>query len=326
MTIQRLIFAPIRTILSRLSAAKYAAGIGMQMRHARQRRHMVEGGPSGQSRAEHEFRVDLALARAAALKAIHWTPDVVGEREIEQFMTGLQVVDPGMSLIRIGGEADGGYLVPDDLEGITACFSPGVAQEATFEADLLDRGVRCHLIDGSVSSAPFEAENMTFERLFLGAHTKPGWTSLADWVKRREPSDGELILQMDIEGSEWSVLGGSDRSTLRRFRIIVAELHDLHLLATTAGMRRVQDAFYALEADFDLVNIHPNNYEYPVDYRGVSLHPVVEATWLRKDRLLGHSARHQPHPLERPNSPGFPDIPLDVRWYSHASREGIERD
>ena len=29
-------------------------------------------------------------------------------------------------LIRIGGDGDGSYLVPDDLEGITACFSPGV--------------------------------------------------------------------------------------------------------------------------------------------------------------------------------------------------------
>ena len=29
-------------------------------------------------------------------------------------------------LIRLGSEADGGYLVPDDLEGIVACFSPDV--------------------------------------------------------------------------------------------------------------------------------------------------------------------------------------------------------
>ena len=29
-------------------------------------------------------------------------------------------------LIRIGSEFDGGYLVPDDLDGVSACFSPGV--------------------------------------------------------------------------------------------------------------------------------------------------------------------------------------------------------
>ena len=31
-------------------------------------------------------------------------------------------------LIRIGGDIDGSYLVPDDLDGITACFSPGVGE------------------------------------------------------------------------------------------------------------------------------------------------------------------------------------------------------
>src|SRR4051794_36195573 len=35
-------------------------------------------------------------------------------------------------LIRLGGEHDGGYLLPDDLDGIVACFSPGVSDEASF--------------------------------------------------------------------------------------------------------------------------------------------------------------------------------------------------
>jgi hypothetical protein len=29
-------------------------------------------------------------------------------------------------LIRIGGDADGGYLVPNDLEDLSGCFSPGL--------------------------------------------------------------------------------------------------------------------------------------------------------------------------------------------------------
>ncbi len=40
----------------------------------------------------------------------------------------------------MGGENDGGYLVPDDLEGIEYCFSPGVSNIATFELDCLNRG------------------------------------------------------------------------------------------------------------------------------------------------------------------------------------------
>ena len=38
--------------------------------------------------------------------------------------------------IRIGGENDGGYIVPNDLEGIKYCFSPGVGNLSKFENDL----------------------------------------------------------------------------------------------------------------------------------------------------------------------------------------------
>jgi hypothetical protein len=31
------------------------------------------------------------------------------------------------ALIRLGPNKDGGYLVPNDLDGIEACFSPGVS-------------------------------------------------------------------------------------------------------------------------------------------------------------------------------------------------------
>lgn len=30
-------------------------------------------------------------------------------------------------LIRLGGNSGGGYIIPDDLENISACFSPGVS-------------------------------------------------------------------------------------------------------------------------------------------------------------------------------------------------------
>jgi hypothetical protein len=36
-------------------------------------------------------------------------------------------------LIRLGGETDGAYLIPDDLEGVSALFSPGVAESSSFE-------------------------------------------------------------------------------------------------------------------------------------------------------------------------------------------------
>ena len=58
------------------------------------------------------------------------------------------------ALIRLGGETDGGYLVPDDFEGIHTCFSPGVAEVANFETEMAARGIRCFMADYSVNAPP----------------------------------------------------------------------------------------------------------------------------------------------------------------------------
>ena len=66
-------------------------------------------------------------------------------------------------LVRIGGDGDGGYLVPDDLAGISALFSPGVAETADFEAEFARRNVPCFLADYSVEGPPVSSPLFHFE-------------------------------------------------------------------------------------------------------------------------------------------------------------------
>jgi hypothetical protein len=56
--------------------------------------------------------------------------------EVLGLVKTLRPMDCGKDLIRIGGTGDGGYLVPDDLEGIEYCFSPGVSTTVDFETHL----------------------------------------------------------------------------------------------------------------------------------------------------------------------------------------------
>src|SRR5262245_53497979 len=53
---------------------------------------------------------------------------------VRRLIKRLHPVTTDKKLIRIGEEGDGGYLVPDDLDDVVACFSPGVGAVASFEA------------------------------------------------------------------------------------------------------------------------------------------------------------------------------------------------
>jgi len=245
---------------------------------------------------------------------LHWTPDVVPVAQVERFFDTFSLVDPNIPYVRLGGPGDGGYVLPDDLDGLVGCLSPGVADRADFEAAMLSREVPCHLMDASVAGPPMDHQLISFRPEFLGGVERPGWTTLQRWVDADCPPNGDLILQMDIEGHEWQVLASTPTLVLRRFRMLILELHDLHLLATKSGLNRVEEVFHRLNQQFVLVNVHPNNYEFPVVYGTLELHPVVEATWLRRDRVREMSPGLLRHALEASNDPELPDFELDPRW------------
>ena len=60
-------------------------------------------------------------------------------------------------LIRLGDNGDGGYLLPDDFNGVSYCLSPGVSDNASFEQSLFQNyGIKSHLCDYSVNRPPIE--------------------------------------------------------------------------------------------------------------------------------------------------------------------------
>jgi len=228
----------------------------------------------------------------------------------------LRPVPCGFPMVRIGPKGDGGYLVPDDLAGIEACFSPGVGRTFAFEADLLARGIPSHLADASVPKPPDLPDGLTFDPVFLGARNADGLVTLDEWVRFRSFSaPGDLLLQMDIEGAEYEVLAAASQATLSRFRIIVLELHDLHHARRAAFLDRISRAFKRLHETHAIVHLHPNNCRAPRKWLGLRIHPVMEITMLRRDRVRRMTpVRTLPHPLDRSNIPGAREWALDENW------------
>lgn len=219
-------------------------------------------------------------------------------------------------LIRIGGVADGGYLVPDDFEGLVACFSPGVSDIATFEEDVVSRGIPCFLADASVAGPPVEHPLIHFDKKFLGVVNDESTITLDAWVEMCAPRSGDLILQMDIEGVEWPVLLNVSDATLDRFRIIVLELHYLERLFDGLGFDFMASLLDRLLCQYHVVHLHPNNADPAINAADLVIPRLIEITLLRKDRAnpTGY-ASHFPHPLDRPNLKDHPDIVLPACWF-----------
>lgn len=233
---------------------------------------------------------------------------------VRQLIEQLRPVTTDKSLIRLGADEDGGYLVPDDLDGIVACFSPGVDVWAPFESDMIARGIPCFMADASVDGPPIEGAH--FIKKFLGVVNDETTIRLDDWVAENAPSAGDLLLQMDIEGAEWPVLLNASTEVLSRFRIIVIELHDLERLMDKHALQIVQAVFARLCQDFHVVHNHPNNYGKSVRKGNLVIPRVLEMTLLRKDRAEATGfASTFPHPLDRTNAPDQPDVALPAAWY-----------
>lgn len=235
---------------------------------------------------------------------------------IRRLIERLHPVRTSIPLIRMGAEGDGGYLVPDDLQGLVACFSPGVDDRATFESALIARGVPCFLADASVDGAPIAGGLMKFEKKYVGVVNDDKTTTLDSWVKRHAPVEGDMILQMDIEGSEWPVLLNVTHETLTRFRIIVLELHYLERIIHKFAFLMMEAMLDRLLRDFQVVHIHPNNYAPTPTAGSLVLPQFLEFTFLRRDRAdaLGYATEF-PHPLDRTNVPTKPDFALPSAWF-----------
>lgn len=236
--------------------------------------------------------------------------------QVLRFVRSLRPVPSPFRLLRIGPAGDGGYLVPDDLSGITECFSPGVGELMDFELKLAQQGIRSHLLDYSVADTPFHHPLIHFERLFLGERTSDHWITLGDWIKRVDPK-GDCILQMDIEGSEFAVVKQSRVADFRKFRIMVIEFHGLaHLASTSGGIRNLRSTFRKLKRTHKVVHIHPNNCCPNILVSGTLIPPVLEVTFLRRDRFRG-STRFPveiPNKLDALNVQNFAQVELSESW------------
>lgn len=229
----------------------------------------------------------------------------------------LRPQDCGINLIRIGGQRDGGYLIPDDLEGIEYCFSPGVSTTSDFENDLADLKIKSFLADYSVDSPPIARPEFTFDKKYLGSSDRGNYITLASWKdKYLKDYVGDLVLQMDIDGAEYEVILNTPDRLLKQFRIMVIEFHFLDRLFDPFAFTFLSSSFQKILELFHVAHIHPNNADGVFRRGDIEIPRVLEFTFINRNRV--RCAKPQfvfPHKLDADNVSARP-LYLPECWYS----------
>jgi len=246
---------------------------------------------------------------------------IVTAVDIEKLKTlieRLRPYDVGKALIRLGAEGDGGYLIPDDLEGIVACFSPGVDKTSVFEEDCSRRGMKLFLADISVEEPILNlpSEKYAFLKKNIGVTNDDIFITMDEWFRTSQlDRDADLLLQMDIEGCEYLSLIATSEDLLKRFRIIIVEFHDLHNLWEKDFFRQAEAVFSKLLQHHTCVHLHPNNFAKVLSLSGVEIPNLIEFTFIRNDRFDEKAPQiHFPHVLDSDNTSNK-NIVLPRSWY-----------
>jgi hypothetical protein len=215
------------------------------------------------------------------------TTGLTPKQDVIDLLKCLRPQDNGHSLIRVGGPGDGGYLIPDDLSGIAEMFSPGSNKLSNFEKEVAERWqIRSYICD-SIDEKPEDLSDFQdFTPAWVGPYTDgEKLISLAEWVEEKSQSHGDLMLQMDIEGAEFQTLLPVPMDLMKRFRIIVIELHFLEALKNRWAFKQIYSPFFnKLLSNFDIVHAHPNNCCGVWNYGDVEYPRLIELTLHRKDR------------------------------------------
>ena len=217
----------------------------------------------------------------------------------------------GHSKIRIGRQADGGYVHLDAFDTVFGAISAGIGDEVSWDAGVVKLlNVSVDQYDHTIDFAPIGHPRLTWRRAGVGP--APGMFTLAEAVALKDSVLGEprgdYLLKMDIEGGEWAAL--IDCPVLGRFSQIVVELHDL----LTIDVGKIERLAASLNEQHELIHIHGNNCGVCATDAIGDVPETLECTWVRRDgyAFVAETDLFPIAGLDFPNNPLAEDYQL--RW------------
>jgi len=217
--------------------------------------------------------------------------------------------------IRLGEEADGGYILGNILGNYDCYISAGVSNEESFSRDFIDKynmnETNSYAFDGTIERYPYNYTNkITFIRRNIGAERNANVANLSYFTEKFN----HIFLKMDIEGGEYPWLLSLNEEKLNKFKQIVIEFHGINDNSWGTDFNSKLQCLKKLSDTHYLIHIHGNNY---ASVSKVGVPDVVELTYIRKDYFSEEPELNKtPLPilgLDFPNKIDKPDYVLNFR-------------
>lgn len=190
---------------------------------------------------------------------------------------------------RFGEKRDGGYVSCMDHMAhpdIRAAYSMGIEKHDLWSVHVHENfQVPIYQYDCTVSKPAAVCDHCKFFQACLkgedgrgGFQGKTAWTlkqAIRKSGKEHLP-DRSLLMKIDIEGAEWPTLGTASTATLRKFRQLLIEFHDLgdegrhsEFLSTMQNLQK---------AGFKVVHLHGNDFSRNYKKGPYSIPSVIEVS------------------------------------------------
>lgn len=196
------------------------------------------------------------------------------------------------SLIRLGKDHDGGYLVNSlDLTQTRYLVSFGIGEDFSFERDFLETTkCQCYSYDQTVESRDLAEYNITHFQKNIG--NQPHQQSIESALDGLD----DVFLKCDIESNEYEILNDIIKHC-HMFTGMIVEFHDVTQQNNFHFM-----ANFIAKVQQKLVHTHINNYMYYKTPDGI-LPDVLELTFTSSANIQFDPDLALPNQLDMPNNP-----------------------
>ena len=184
----------------------------------------------------------------------------------------------GKKKVRIGKEGDGGYVLLNDLENISIAYSFGIFNDVSFDLELAEKNIDVFMYDHTIQKLPFYNKKFHWKKFGLtGIKTNDFFMkTLKQLIYENDHiNEKNMILKLDIEGSEWNVFSEVSGAILKQFKYILVEFH----FNNTYESQYIK-IFKKLNRTHQIFHLHCNNCGLMVKFDGYNICNSLEVSFI----------------------------------------------